>query len=129
MYRCVRLTCPSTRHPRRSETARVLRTGPTASLRRVGPRNFPGRLLAISSCQSLVSRQTLQAAVLLFPLFQTMDLGNFHAAVFPAPAIIGLFADTEMTGSLDDRLALRYQDLPLAEMADNLFSGVTVSWS
>ena len=112
VYRCVRLTCPSTRHARRSETARVLRTGPTVSLRRVGPRSFPGRLLSISSCQSLVSRQTLQAAVLLFQLFQTMDLGNFHAAVFLVPAIIGLFADTEMTRSLDDRLARKYRLSP-----------------
>jgi len=29
-----------------------------------------------------------------------------------------------MTSSLDDRLALRNQDLRLTEMADNLFSGV-----
>ena len=53
-----------------------------------------------------------------------MDLSNFHAAVFLTPAIIGLFADTQMTGSLDDRLARRYQDLRLSEMADNLFSSV-----
>jgi len=26
-----------------------------------------------------------------------MDVGNFHAAVFLTPAIIGLFADTQMT--------------------------------
>ena len=89
----------------------------------------PGGFLQYQDVRGLVSHQTLQSTVLLFQFLQTMDLGNFHAAVFPAPAIIGLFADTEMTGSLDDRLALRYQNLPLAEMPDNLFSGVTVSWS
>ena len=67
---------------------------------------------------------TKEAAVLLFQLFQTMDLGDFHAAVFLVPAIIGLFADTEMARSIDNRLVLRNQDLRLTEMADNLFIGV-----
>ena len=45
-----------------------------------------------------------------------MGLDNFHAAVFLKPAIIGLFDDTRTMGTLDDRLALRYQDLSLAQV-------------
>ena len=50
-----------------------------------------------------------------------MDLGDFHAPVFLTPAIIGLFADTEMEGSRNDRFAFGDQDLFLSEKADNLF--------
>ena len=48
-------------------------------------------------------------------------------AVFTAPTVVGLFADTQLTGSLTDRLALRDQNLRLAQVTDNLFRGITLS--
>jgi hypothetical protein len=56
-----------------------------------------------------------------------VNLSDFHAAVFLTPAVVGLFTDTEMTGSLDDCLALGNQDLGMSEMADDLFCGITLS--
>ena len=60
-------------------------------------------------------------------LFQATGLIDFHAAVFTALAVGGLFADTQLTGSLADRLALRDQNLRLAQVTDNLFRGITIS--
>jgi len=56
-----------------------------------------------------------------------MDLGHFHTTVFLTPAVISLFADTKVTGSFDDSLALRDQDLRLSEMTDDLFCRITLS--
>jgi hypothetical protein len=56
-----------------------------------------------------------------------MDLGDFHAALFLTPAIVSLFADADMVGSLDDRFALRDQDFRLTEVADDLFSCIALS--
>jgi hypothetical protein len=41
--------------------------------------------------------------------------------------MIGLFADAEMAGGLDDRFAFGDQDLRLTEVADDLFSCITSS--
>ena len=58
------------------------------------------------------------------PALSNDGLGQLPCRRIPCATRIGLFADTEMTSSLDDRLALRYQNFPLSEMADNLLSGV-----
>ena len=64
--------------------------------------------------------EAFDVTVLLFQLLQTMGLGHFHAAVFLAPAVVGLFPDTEMASSLDNSFALGDQNLSLAEMTDDL---------
>ena len=104
--------CPSTRHARRSETVSTWQTCPTAWRRRVGLRSFPGRFLQDRDVQSLVGDQPLQPLVFQIELFQATGLIDFHAAVFAAPAVVGLFADTQLTGSLADRLALGRSESP-----------------
>ena len=59
--------------------------------------------------------------------FKTPDLIDFPAAVFAAPAVVGLFAATQLTGSFADRFVLGDQDLRLAPVADNLLRGITLS--
>ena len=52
---------------------------------------------------------------------------DFHSPVFFAPAVVGLFTDTQLTGSLANGLALGDENLCLPEMTDDLFCGITFS--
>ena len=47
--------------------------------------------------------------------------------LFFAPAVVGLFTDTQLTGSLANGLALGDENLCLPEMTDDLFCGITFS--
>ncbi len=62
----------------------------------------------------------------MLQLLQPADLVDLHTAVFLAPPVIGLFADAKLTRDLADRLALRYTNLCLTEMSDDLLRCVSL---
>ncbi len=68
----------------------------------VSPRDF----LQDQIVQRLISHEAFQTRVLLLQLLEPTNLVDLHAAVFLAPAVVGLFADAELTGGLGDRFAL-----------------------
>src|SRR5208283_120293 len=65
----------------------------------------------------LIGHQPLEPAVLIFELFETLGLVEFHPAVLALPAVIGPLADPVLA----DQFRQRQAALGLFENRDNLF--------
>lgn len=87
----------------------------------------PGGLLQDVDVQGLFADQFLESSVLLLKVFQTADLLDFHATVFPAPAVVCLLYYTDLTAGFSYRFSLVYQDLCFPQVVDYLFRSEALS--
>jgi len=70
----------------------------------------------------------LKVGVLGFQLLQSLGLVHLDAAVFLAPASVGLLADTRLFTGLGDSLVLCQQYIRFTELLNDLFGVVSFLW-
>ena len=81
----------------------------------------PGDVLKDLLVQAEFSYQPLQLAVFLLQFLQPFRLVHLQAAVFLAPAVVGLLGDAAFPARDRSRLAVCNSNLDLPKQAHNLF--------
>src|SRR4029078_1124143 len=120
--RCVERCCPSAAQARRSETCSCARTCSMQARRRAGGLEVsPGSLLQNEFVQRQIRDRLAQPAVLELKLLQALDLLDLQPAKLLTPAIVGHLAHTDLPNRLRHALALRDQNVDLAQLRDDLF--------
>ena len=91
----------------------------------------PGSVFSLSDFlqDQLVHRQVCdrspESGILSFERFEPLRLAHLHPAIRFAPAVIGLFADTELFTHPTDVLALAQQYIRFPQLVDYLFGVVS----
>jgi len=88
--------------------------------RRAGLSSFPCRLLQDQLVHRQVRHRPPQPGVLCLQSFQALDLVAPQAAIFLAPAVVRHLADPDRADRIRYALALRGQNINLAQLGDNL---------
>src|ERR1700756_965015 len=86
----------------------------------------PGSLLQNELVQRQIRDRLAQPAVLELKLLQALDLLNLQPAKLLTPAIVGHLAHTDLPNRLRHALALRDQNVDLAQLRDDLFGLVAL---
>src|SRR5262249_40122694 len=81
----------------------------------------PGSLLQNELVQRQIRDRLAQPAVLELKLLQALDLLDLQPAKLLTPAIVGHLAHTDLPDRLRHALALRDQNIHLAQLRDDLF--------
>jgi len=80
----------------------------------------PGSLLEDGIIQRKISHQPLQPGIFLLQFPQPPGLFHPHATVLSAPAVVGLFGDTDLSAGFSNRTTLADQDFSLTKLVDDL---------
>src|SRR5947208_3485256 len=87
----------------------------------------PGCLLQYQLVECQIRHRSTQPGVLRFQVLQPLHLVALQPAEFLAPAVVRHLADTNRTDRLGHALALRGQNINLAQLGDDLLRLVALS--